>query len=69
MAVDRCFRLTTACSEKRGSGGKFCFFPCRNRITTYNISRVERVRKLADEGKVKRKKIAASQVWTLVESD
>lgn len=26
-----------------------------------------RLKKLADEGKVKRKKIAASQVWTLVE--
>ncbi|WP_338739369.1 FaeA/PapI family transcriptional regulator [Haloplanus salilacus] len=27
-----------------------------------------RLKKLADEGKVKRKKIAASQVWALVES-
>jgi DNA-binding Lrp family transcriptional regulator len=26
-----------------------------------------RLKKLADEGKVKRKKIAASQVWTLAE--
>lgn len=26
-----------------------------------------RLKKLADDGKVKRKKIAASQVWTLVE--
>jgi DNA-binding Lrp family transcriptional regulator len=28
-----------------------------------------RLKRLADEGKVKRKKIAASQVWTLVEAD
>ncbi|WP_092694156.1 FaeA/PapI family transcriptional regulator [Halorientalis regularis] len=28
-----------------------------------------RLKKLADDGKVKRKKIAASQVWTLVEVD
>ena len=28
-----------------------------------------RLKRLADDGKVKRKKIAASQVWTLVEDD
>jgi len=28
-----------------------------------------RLKKLADDGTVKRKKIAASQVWTLVEAD
>jgi predicted transcriptional regulator len=28
-----------------------------------------RLKRLADEGKIKRKKIAASQVWTLVEDN
>jgi hypothetical protein len=28
-----------------------------------------RLKKLTDDGRVKRKKIAASQVWTLVEDD